>query len=76
MHTCPRVSKANQSPVPVGSNPIERHFHRPNARVRRLQRIYATFCNERVLKAFGDEDAGANGANAKPGDYDFGVARV
>lgn len=34
--TNPRVSNASQSPVPVGSNPIDRHFQRPTARVRRL----------------------------------------
>jgi len=34
----PRVSNASQSPVPDGKRPIERHFQRPTARVRRLQR--------------------------------------
>lgn len=37
--TNPRVSNASQSPVPVGSNPIDRHFQRPTASVRRLHMI-------------------------------------
>ena len=62
--TCPLVSNANQSPVPVGSRPIDRHFQRPSASVRRLHRRYAIFCRGRVVKDFGGAEAGAKGANA------------
>lgn len=38
-----RVSNANQSPVPIGSKPIERHFQRPTPNVNKLHRIYTIF---------------------------------
>ena len=65
LRTWPLVSNASQSPVPVGSSPIDRHFHSPSARVRRLHTKYAIFCSGRVDRDFGDDDAGAKGANAE-----------
>lgn len=55
-------SKANQSPVPVGSSPIDRHFHNPRPRVRILHRRYTTFCNGNVDSAWAFDVEGANGA--------------
>lgn len=68
--TGPLVSNANQSPVPVGNNPIDRHFHRPSANVSRLQIKYTIFCRGSVVKALGSTGeaffsaVGAKGANA------------
>ena len=63
--TDPRVSNANQSPVPVGNKPIERHFHKPSASVKRLQRKYTIFCSGNVESAFASTPFGANGAKAR-----------
>ena len=51
--TTPLVSNSSQSPVPVGSKPIDRHFHKPTARVRILQSRKTNFCNGRVNIDFG-----------------------
>jgi len=59
-----RLSNANQSPVPVGNNPMLRHFHNPTASVNRLHKVYTNFCNGRVVIDFADAVVGANGANA------------
>ena len=71
MLTKPRVSNANQSPVPIGNNPIDRHFHSPIANVKRLQSKYTIFCSGSVVSAFGSGECflsprtGENGANAE-----------
>ena len=62
--TIPRLSNANQSPVPVGKIPMLRHFHNPTASVNRLHKIYTTFCSGRVIREWADAVVGANGANA------------
>jgi hypothetical protein len=62
--TRPRLSNANQSPVPVGNKPILRHFHNPTARVNKLHKRYTNFCSGRVVMDFAEEVVGANGANA------------
>lgn len=67
----PLASNASQSAVPVGSNPIDLHFHRPTARVRMLHNRYTTFCKGNTVSdfasggvlSFGD-GLGANGAKA------------
>ena len=51
--TTPLVSNSSQSPVPVGSRPIDRHFHRPTPRVRILQSRKTIFCNGSVNIDFG-----------------------
>jgi len=61
----PRLSNANQSPVPVGNNPMLRHFHNPTASVNRLHSRYTTFCSGRVMIDFAEAVVGANGANAE-----------
>lgn len=69
--TGPLVSNANQSPVPVGNNPILLHFQRPNANVNRLQIKYTIFCSGSVVRALASDGGGglfdldgAKGANA------------
>ena len=59
-----RVSKASQSPVPIGNRPIELHLYSPNASVSILARMYTIFWVKRVLNDLEEEDDGANGANA------------
>lgn len=51
--TTPLVSNSSQSPVPVGSKPIDRHFHKPTPRVRILQSRKTNFCNGSVNIDFG-----------------------
>lgn len=69
------VSNANQSPVPVGKSPIDRHFHSPNASVSTLQRKYTNFCRASVVRALGSgacflpAGTGANGAKARCSTY-------
>ena len=62
--TGPRVSNANQSPVPIGNSPIELHLYSPNASVSMLARTYTIFWTKRVLNDLEEDDDGANGANA------------
>lgn len=64
LRTGPRVSNANQSPVPIGKRPIELHLYSPNASVSILARIYTIFWRKRVLNDLEEADDGANGANA------------
>ena len=65
------VSNASQSAVPVGNSPIDRHFHNPNPRVKRLHNRYTTFCRASVVRALGcgacflPAGTGANGAKAR-----------
>ncbi len=63
--TSPLASNANQSPVPVGSSPMDLHFQRPTPRVKRLQATYTAFCNKSVEKAVGSDLDGANWAKAE-----------
>jgi hypothetical protein len=62
--TKPLVSKASQSPVPVGSSPIDRHFQSPTPNVNRLQAKYRSFAIGSVVMDFDFACTGANGANA------------
>jgi hypothetical protein len=59
-----RLSKASQSPVPVGSKPMDLHFHRPTPSVKRLHRKYSSFCASRVENAAESDLAGAKGLKA------------
>jgi hypothetical protein len=43
---------------------MDLHFHRPNAKVRRLVKIYTNFCSGNTEIDLGEEGDGANGANA------------
>ena len=65
-HTWPLVSNASQSAVPVGSRPIDRHFHSPTDSVSILHATYTNFCKPSVFNAVALDDVGASGANTTP----------
>lgn len=65
VRTRPLVSNANQSPVPVGSKPIDRHFHSPTPSVNKLHAMKTSFCSVRVPNDLGFCDVdGAKDAKA------------
>ena len=63
--TSPLASNANQSPVPVGSSPMDLHFQSPTPSVNRLHATYTNFCNKSVENAAGSDLEGANWAKAR-----------
>jgi hypothetical protein len=63
--TSPLASNANQSPVPVGSSPMDLHFQNPTPSVKRLHATYTNFCNKSVENAAGSDFEGANWAKAR-----------
>lgn len=62
--TGPLVSKASQSPVPVGKRPICRHFHTPIPNPTRWKNKNAPFWRNNVVTALGSFPSGAYCAKA------------